>query len=126
MDAAGCGYRGIFRHFDLLRIPEYKLPDEVLTESTTGNLDDFFVFILPASSGNASLDGLIGLYAPSRRHSGIPRLPPLLFASFRAALRCAPLAHRGEWVIPLRSFGVREQCPLAGVAPNKTGRKGPK
>src|ERR1700679_975771 len=47
------------------------------------------------------VNGLIGLPAPSRLHSGIPRLPSLHFIPFRAALRCAPLADCGEWGIPL-------------------------
>ena len=39
----------------------------------------------------------------------------------------APLADDGgEWVIPLRSWSLREQVRSLFVAPNKTGRKGPK
>ena len=38
----------------------------------------------------------------------------------------APLAHGGEWVIPLHSWSLREQVSSLFVAPNKTGRKGPK
>ena len=38
----------------------------------------------------------------------------------------APLADCGEWVIPLRSWSLREQVRSLFVAPNKTGRKGPK
>ena len=32
----------------------------------------------------------------------------------------------GEWVIPLHSWSLREQVRSLFVAPNKTGRKGPK
>jgi RNA polymerase sigma factor (sigma-70 family) len=38
----------------------------------------------------------------------------------------APLTDDGEWVIPLRSWSLREQVRSLFVAPNKTGRKGPK
>ena len=38
----------------------------------------------------------------------------------------APLADSGEWVIPLRSWSLREQVRSLFVAPNKTDRKGPK
>jgi hypothetical protein len=39
----------------------------------------------------------------------------------------APLADSGgEWVIPLRSWSLREQVRSLFVAPNKTGRKGSK
>ena len=52
-----------------------------------GRYGSFFASFRPHCSGNASLDGLIGLPAPSRLHSGIPRLPSLHFVPFRAALR---------------------------------------